>query len=296
MKAQIVDLQVLKNIPSASGIEVIGQTLWIIGDDSPYLFRLGEDCLIQEKYLLFKPDSPTDDRIPKKEKPDFEAITTWVFDSQNYLLLVGSGSKTARQSAYLLHLQDFSFQKYDLANLYAEFKNFVGKAKLNIEALCASPTHLYFFQRGNISGKNAVFVIENYEFWKYLRTQKVPAFDTYYFDLPEIEGIKGGFSGACWLPEVNKIIFSVSFERTSDEINDGEILGSMLGIVGMKNFGKGKIKHLASIQNADNQWVKLKIESVALKHYDSKTIEVWAVTDTDGGESEILKIQLLLEE
>lgn len=292
MKTQIIQTITLSDIPSASGIEVIGDTIWIIGDDSPYLFRLGKDFTVQEKFLLLEPDSSLSERIPKKEKPDFEAITNWDFDEQKYILLAGSGSKPTRQAAYLFNLQDNSFQKYDLNSLYAEFKNFVGKAKLNIEGLCASSNQLYFFQRGNISGKNAVFVVENYEFWKYLRTQKIPEFDIHYFKLPEIDNVKGGFSGACWVSEIQKILFSVSFERTSDEINDGEVLGSMVGMMGMKNFDKGKIKHLTEVQNTDNQTDKLKIESIALKSFSPEKIEVWAVTDSDGGESHLLHIDL----
>ena len=67
--------QALPNIPSASGIEVIDKHIYIIGDDSPFLFRLNKKLEVLEKIQIASTKDLAGDRIPKKQKHDWEAMT-----------------------------------------------------------------------------------------------------------------------------------------------------------------------------------------------------------------------------
>ncbi len=299
-----MNYQILKrtfiDVPSASGVEWAKSFFWAIGDDSPFLFKMNEMGEIIEKITLFEYANLQNDRIPKAEKMDFEAITTFEYQNNSYLIILGSGAKEHRKIAYIIdlevdskgYLKDNTIQKYYPQNLYDSWQKhttLVG-AELNIEGICASNDSVFVFQRGNI-GQNIVFEYTTNDFWNILTNQNLGhqnnevVFKTHNLDIPNFNNISAGISGSCLLSE-NEILFCASYENTNNAIDDGEVLGSLLGIW---NFKEKMVKTVIITEK------NLKIESVCvknLKDFEQKSMEIYAVTDADGGKSEMLLIDL----
>ena len=63
--------KLLDSIPSGSGITLWNDSLFIITDDAPYIYRISLDDYGYSRTLLRGYDS-ADYRIPKPVKPDFE--------------------------------------------------------------------------------------------------------------------------------------------------------------------------------------------------------------------------------
>jgi hypothetical protein len=280
------------DVPSASGVEWIAPFFWVVGDDSPFLFQMNEMGEITQKITLLEYPNLQNDRIPKSEKMDFEAITNFEYQNNLYLIILGSGAKEHRKIAYVVDLNDKSVQKYYPQNLYNTWQKHTGLAELNIEGICASNEAIFVFQRGNI-GQNIVFEYTFEDFWNVLVHQENDAiFKTHILDIPNFNQVSAGISGSCLLSE-NEILFCASYEDTNNAIDDGEVLGSLLGIW---NF---KTKNIDSVILAEKN---LKIESVCIKNLKNltkknieKNIEIHAVTDADGGKSEMLLIELYIE-
>ena len=237
MKASILSHSILEKIPSASGIEFYEGHFYIIGDNCSWLFVLNTDFEIVGVKEIFDPPKLKNEVIPKKKKPDLEALTMITVGNENKLLVFGSGSKSPeRDKAYLINpinLQEKA-EEYVLTLLYDQLRNEALVAqgfKLNIEGAAATGEKLFLFQRGNISGNNAMIVYELEEFTDFIfeKANSFPIPTINNFDLPVHEGLLAGFSGAAYLEEVNKILFTATVEDTKNEIDDGCNAGKLCG-------------------------------------------------------------------
>lgn len=291
MQLKLLSRKVLNGIPSASGIELYKDKLYIIGDDACWLFILNKSGNLLEKIPLLKKKKLSNKPISKKHKPDLEAMTFVKYKGENILLIFGSGSKPEKREKLFMVYPDrkHKVEKYSLADLYVEL---VGKKKkvstLNIEAAAANNSSVYLLHRGNISKKNIVFNFSLKEFAAYIlkEKKKAPVSGFRVCRLPHINSIPAGFSGASMLDE-NRILFSASVENTEDEIDDGEILGSFIGIHNTET----KELHSTSLKKGPKP-LPLKIESVCLLHSHGDKHTLLAVTDSDGGDSELLELEL----
>ncbi|WP_394371073.1 DUF6929 family protein, partial [Hymenobacter terricola] len=71
MTTTILSEAVIPGLPSASGVEIIGDTAYVIGDDSAFLHRLDAATLRPTGPVrLFDSDPAGPARIPKPDKPD----------------------------------------------------------------------------------------------------------------------------------------------------------------------------------------------------------------------------------
>jgi hypothetical protein len=110
-------------------------------------------------------------------------------------------------------------------------------------------------------------------------------------DLPRLEGIQSGFSGATADTEFNRIIFTASVENTSDWVDDGEVLGSYLGVIYISDLHHHYAPNSVLIE--DNSGIlDVKVESVALTSSTQNKISCILVTDSDGGSSELLEVEI----
>ena len=157
MELSVLQRRTLSDIPSASGIEVVGNSLYVIGDDSPFLFRLNEKFEVEEKILISDIPTGGEGKISKQQKSDLEAMALFVRDKNKYLLLFGSGSKSPQRDV-LLQIdisKRTTIKKYILPqfydNLCAAAK--ISRAELNLEAAAVIEKDLFLFNRG----KNKIF-------------------------------------------------------------------------------------------------------------------------------------------
>ena len=283
------------SVPSASGIEMFKDRYYVIGDDSQFLFILNSDRSLLRKVKLFEPEEIEKGRIPKKLKADLEAISVISIDRKDYLLVIGSGSKPAREKAFVINLNDpDDVMAYSLSSLYEVFRSdnsITGGEKLNIEGLASDDSKLFLFQRGNIGGKNVMIEIATEDFLKVINGGKIPDYKLVQFNLPSIQGIPSGFSGATYMADSGLLIYTASVEDTENEIDDGKVMGSLVGIIDM---GKDKsAKNVFLKQNGG--FLPVKIESLTIHSKNRENEFILAtVTDNDQGGSELILLDLYL--
>ncbi len=295
IKCAILGRKIL-GIPSASGVSVIGPTIYVIGDNSPWLYKLNREYTITDKIRLNPGIDLPDGLYAKKDKPDFEALATVKTEDAWKLLIFGSGSKSPQRDVLVVadpeDLQNLKY--YSLTGFYEQLKASakLTDAELNIEAAEVMGDRLFLFNRR----KNLIFEYKLSEFFRYLNKKgRNPFTKIYKFNLPTIKGIEAGFTGAGQLPGGQKIIFTATVEDTPNNIDDGEVLGSFIGIISLADLQDHNRPDCIPIA-VDNEVLKIKVESVTLLD-QTKTgeAEILMVTDSDGGISEIINARLKWE-
>ncbi len=282
----------LRGIPSASGFEMTSSGAYVIGDNSPYLFKLNERYEIVDKIHLFPERSFPDSIIEKIRKPDLEALAKGNSEG-TVLLAFGSGSKSPERDVMVrIDLLARIAKEYSLIDFYSHLRVSTGltEDQLNIEAAEVYQDNLYLLNRG----KNLIIKCELSEFLVYLNEKKeIPKFQVFSIDLPEIDGIQSGFSGATLDPENGILFFTATVENTHNWIDDGEVLGSFIGIIELKDLTEGmKPDHIGIL--LDKDYLKIKVESIfVLPPFNRNKAKVVMVTDSDGGISELLQGTLI---
>ncbi|HYG40918.1 MAG TPA: hypothetical protein VD908_19975 [Cytophagales bacterium] len=295
MKAIIQKKIILNEVHSASGIEYLMNKIYVIGDDSSFLYLYNIEGRLLGKTSLYAHSFKPGERIPKIEKADLESLTHANYKGKDYLLTLGSGSKEIqRDKGFLIELEDMTVKELSLKSLYDGLRTtekVVGVGKLNIEGLCSKGNEIILFARGNISGQNITLTYKTEAFISHLIEQKTiekPVIANY--KLPTLEGWASGFSGAVYDQKNDTILFTATVEKTLNEIDDGETLGSFVGAIDLSDK-EPKMKY--SIIMEDGLPYKEKVESIAVLNSEEK-ITALAVTDSDGGDSVLLWIEITL--
>jgi hypothetical protein len=287
---------VIPNLPSASGIEIIGTVAYIVGDDSPWLYMLDAATLAPlGQVQLFDAGNFTTVRIPKAEKPDLECTValTWS-DGRAGVLVLGSGSRPLREVGWFVPITDAPTpQKIDLAPLYNLLREHLpsGVSPLNLEAAAATDTELLLFQR-TVGRSDAAglfrlplmatlhFIVES--------TAPAPAVEAAWFSLPEIDGCPAGFSGATLVD--GQLFVTASVENTPDAVLDGAVLGSFVGVVDLQAL----TVTFARLAWNDGRIYQGKVEGIAVRQLRAGQAELLLVTDDDAGGSTAVLAHLLL--
>jgi hypothetical protein len=297
---------VYKNIPSASGIEYALGSYYVLGDDSPYLYQLNEQYELVRKYALMYTASFKNSRIPKSIKPDLESIAHFKYGRDEMFLLLGSGSTSARNKGYLVNASNaYKVQEVDLTKFYEFLKGILKIEKegvLNIEGLAIDKTYTYLLQRPLGSSSNVLFRFDTDAFKDFLlRQQAIPAAALYHFDLPAIGNNTAGFSGAFTLGD--KLFFTASVEDTPNAIDDGEVLGSFVGVIDLRALpyasNQANPLKIATVQlkNTDGSIYKGKAESLVVTEVEpNKKYKVVVVVDDDKGSSELIEVELKMDQ
>jgi hypothetical protein len=277
----------LEDISAGSGICQTNAGLWVIGDDSPYLHLINEQGKIQAKYLLSAIPSSAQENYAKSRKPDFEAIDVF----NDTLLIIGSGSQPfTRDTAYVFDSKNRKLLlKKSLHNLYQKFYlqgDFPMGNSTNLEGLANDGKNFYFFQRGNVCDNNRIYKLDKKELISYLFNDDsaLPIFSSFLFDLPMINGNKSGFSGACYSEMENAIFITISVERTDDVYNDGEILGSFIGRINLKNLKSKKLDYWP-IKDSFDQFIISKMETLFITENNASEVHFFGLSDNDNGKT-----------
>jgi hypothetical protein len=309
MKVTLIKKAILEGVPSASGMEIIDGIIYVVGDNSPYLFLLDQNLKVINKIELYHPDASSSGIVPKAVKPDLECMAKLTINNYKHLLIMGSGSKSPyRDVAILVKLPTnynrkhmiTSVQMGDLYSLLRSNEEIVGSGQLNLEGAATSKESLILFNRSSGGSKNVTLYFKLEEFIEYLQghTEMTPFPVIYDNTLPCINNICAGFSGADVYEE--KLFFTAAVENTPNAIDDGEVLGSFVGWMKVNegNNLKGsssepnKIMDCIQVMEKDKPYTG-KIESISIfeKDAENKFIAL-AVTDSDGMESEILMLEI----
>lgn len=287
MEFELSEHKELRGIPSASGLEITAHGIYVIGDDSPYLFHLNSEYEIIERIPLFPDRNLPTQIIGKMEKPDLEALTKGN-DSGRKLLAFGSGSKSPERDVVMeIDISARITAEYNLTEFYTHIKK-IARLKddqLNIEAAQVYKDQLFLFNRG----ENLIIKCRLSRFMGYIKeNMAIPPIEIYRILLPEIDGLSAGFSGASLDPEHGILFFTSTVENTNNWIDDGEVLGSFIGTIDLKDLKDGMKPDNIAILYYEN-YLKVKVESIAvLPPYKTDNANLILVTDSDGGVSEIL--------
>jgi hypothetical protein len=293
----VVDRRDLPDVHSASGIAEVPEGWLVVCDDFIDLYLLDETGALGGKW----PISPTpavivEGRVPKKHKRDFEAIAGWRQGKQTHFLIFGSGSKLPQRSYIVQGTWQDSFKSATEVQAEPFYQHLLQMAKLgpeqlNIEGATAFDQKLILLNRG----LNQSIVLDLKAFAAYVASQckgAAPAMDLYAYHLPEINGVQVGFSGACTDLRRNRIYFCASAEDTADWIQDGEVLGSYVGwIVRPTATDGGELFAMPVVDDA-GQMTRDKIEAIGLLPPVNGNVQLLALTDTDGGHSQLLTLEL----
>ena len=297
MTATIVSENQLPGLPSASGVEIIGPVAYVIGDDSPYLYRLDAATLAPTgRIALFEAAADfASGRIPKSVKPDLECMValTWPAGRAG-LLLLGSGSRPNRARGWFVPTETLVPETVDLAPLYAQLAaHLPAGVVLNLEAAATTATELLLFQR-TVGRADAalLFVLPLAETLASLTNAtgaNPPAVHQLVFALPLIAGCPAGFSGATFVG--GRLFVSASVENTADAVLDGAVLGSFVGVVDVA----AHTATFARLAWADGRPYFGKVEGLAVRQQLADgQFELLLVTDDDAGGSTAATAQLRL--
>lgn len=289
MELKVTNQLILTGVPSASGIEILGEHIYLIGDNTPWLFKLNNDYTIVDKHTIYSLSDLENDTIKKSVKPDFEAMTFIEQGDIRPLYIFGSGSKSPYRDV-LVKINtdsDGSYTHVSLQLFYSKLKLACGftDAELNIEAAIYAKESIYVFNRG----KNTIIQFSLTEFEAFI-DEKITEmnFNIFAIELPKINEVVAGFSGATYWPEQQKIIFTASVENTSNWIDDGDMLGSFVGILDLNDLQNNVKPECLPVQKKGKN-LPVKIESVAIQSAKNNKLQVLMVVDSDGAASELIE-------
>ncbi|WP_409417234.1 DUF6929 family protein [Flavobacterium sp. PS2] len=263
-------------IGSASGLIYQDNSLYIIGDNSGYLYEYNIDNSDLKKHEIIT--NPTEN-IVKNLKPDFESIT----HHNDTLYIFGSGSTDQRNKMVEFDVKSKTkITTNNLTDFYAVMQNFSGikPEDFNLEGSIFDGENWYLFNRGNgKTNKNSIFTIHAKSLGDEFSLISVD------YKLPKIKGVRSSFTDAILVD--NKIYFLATAEDTESTYADGEILGSFIGRIDLKTM---KIDYTKKI-SATN-----KFEGLTLYKKSNNTIEFLLCEDNDTEllETKIYKLTLPL--
>lgn len=263
----------IKGISAASGLVYSQNVLFVISDSSSFLYQYDIDKKLLLKFPLVK---EAKENIEKAEKLDLESIT----QHGNQLIMLGSGSTQKRNTMFSLDLGSDTLQTQDLTALYQNLKT-VGSFsddQLNIEGAIYAHQTMLLFQRGNSkNSRNGIFIIPNNQ---EDGIRFVPIL------LPTLDDVETTFTDAILVND--KIYFLACAENTESTYEDGEVLGTILGIMHAPTFEIIDVQLLSEHQ---------KFEGITLYKESENELEFLLCedNDTETTEAEIYKLTLKTE-
>lgn len=297
----------LSTYPSASIVEVLRDSLAVMGDDASSLLLLNRDLSVIGTVELFAhPAASNGQRIPKAEKPDLEAGLVIQDGAIEKLVLLGSGSlPQLRERGFVVQPADGAtpdVREISLQGLYARIKAAISDpavqpsaeqpnaVQLNIEAAVTTPSHVILFQRGGLTGDNYGIYFDKSAFMKWLNDGDVSGLQpqAVRYELPSLQGVPAGFSGASYVAALDRIVFTASVEDSADPILDGAVLGSFVGTLSCAC--PGTIESCAVLEGAATT---PKIESISIVDCQPDgAMQAIAVADDDCGGSTLFELRL----
>ena len=271
-KFQLSLLFKIAGIGSASGLVYLEDKLYLISDNSTYLYEYQMINKMLTKIPLVK---NAQENIAKKDKPDFEAITL----KEDTLLILGSGSTENRNSMIAFDLQSKEITVQSLDEVYSliKFEHSIKDSELNIEGCIVTDETVYYFQRGNgAQGKNGIFFTKD--------SIGKPKYEFVTFDLPTINSVSTTFTDAILVKDT--IYFLATAEDTNSTYGDGEILGSSIGSIDLTTM---KLKNCFQISDTH------KFEGLTLYKKTATHIELLLCEDNDTEELVSIIYKLVLK-
>jgi len=269
-KIQLLPYFEINGIGAASGLVYKDDSLFIVSDNSTFLYEYDFNEKVLRKIKLFE---NSQENLDKKDKADFESIT--LFD--NTLYLHGSGSTKKRDIRVKYHLESKEIKEKDISKLHKKLRETIAldDDELNIEGVIIDVDNYYFFQRGNgAQAQNGIFTVN--------KADKTVSFQL--ISLPKVNSIEATFTDAILVDD--KVYFTAACEDTTSTYTDGEIYGSFLGSLDLKTM---------EVHFAEQISEKLKIEGLTLYKKTATQLELLLCEDNDTEGTVFVIYKLTLE-
>ena len=255
---------------SGSGLIKAADGLWAVGDDLHHLIHIPLTEEVARGHRLFAGDLPEDFKARKKLKPDTEAFFEITRrGSEAVWLAMPSGSKPNRvKGAVIRKGESIDIRERDFSPLYEVLNKLV--PDLNIEGATILKDELVFFQRGNGKSRiNALIIIGLVEFIEGFRKSSIDpsAFRVVPLDLGAWRDAPITFTDGFAFE--GKLVYSAAAEMTNSTFDDGDVVGSVIGI-----WDGRMARELGRVAG-------VKIEGLALDIATENEMTCFAITDSD---------------
>ena len=249
-------------ISAASGIEYTENRIYLISDNSNYLYeyQIANDTL--SKHVLMQ-KSPME-QIKKSEKMDLEAIHI----KGDTVFVLGSGSTPIRELGFSVSKKDRQINTIQLSNLYQNMRKNanIDPSDFNIEGITQYRNNWLFLNRGNgPGGRNVIFDVIGDSLTDDFQIS------SYEINLPQINGLSFGFSGATVIG--NSLCFIATAEEGKSTYEDGKVGGTLFGII---NLNTKEIQFNQIISQSQ------KFEGISLYDLQNDTASFLLCEDDDG--------------
>jgi hypothetical protein len=224
---------------AASGLVLCGGIAHVVSDDSTALasFALAGETAGRVMRLLARSALPSDTAARKRLKPDFEVLVSLPPEHclpYGGLLAMGSGSTPARSAGAIVALDSdgwaISATEVDLeSSLYSKLRSVF--SEVNIEGGVWRDSRLLLFQRGNASEPtSAAVTFEIPSPAAALQCKNAIGLPhVHRLHLGSIDGVPLTLTDATLLDD--RILYLATAERTPNAYDDGDVLGSVLGVL-----------------------------------------------------------------
>lgn len=274
-KDQLSVFAKISGIGSASGLFLKEHLLYVIGDNSAYLYEYNVSNKSLKRIEILKGLVQLEN-IPKADKPDFEVIC----NDGDSLFIIGSGSTSNRNLMIEYQLKSKRNIQYNLSSLYAKIKKtcVIDNENLNIEGAIFTGEHWYLFNRGNGNAqKNGVIKIYGKDLTKADRIE--------FTSIVLLKTNQELVSFTDAILHDDQIYFIAAAENTQSTYHDGEILGSYFGSLNMHTLSLNFIKQISSTQ---------KLEGITFFKQRDKQLEFLVCEDRDTDVLETVVYKLII--
>ena len=271
----------LTHLSAASGLWISKNRLYVVADDE---LVLGVFSLLDHRpghaVSIISGSLPTDAKLRKAAKPDFESLTC-LPASVEYpyaaLLALGSGSTEQRKRGVVWPFDQLEQlaqqpQLFDLHALYRPLeKVFVD---LNIEGVVIHNNCLKLWQRANNQQrKNAVIEYDLADLYALIDAQSdaliIEPRRIDYYDLGEVAGVPLTFTDAYAL-EDGACVFTAAAENTDNSYLDGECVAAAIGLIDAQR----QLRWIRPVEPI------LKLEGVSVQQ-QGEQLQIYLVSDAD---------------
>ena len=219
----------------------------------------------------------------KHLKPDFEAACEVTVEGEPAVVLLGSGSTSARMRASLVRLLNHGtgFDVVALDPLYHRVAEAlgIGVDLLNLEGACRTGETFRWFNRGNLTAglPSASVDLDVGELvgalTGSLAPEEVKVADRRVYDLGDVDGVGLAVTNAVALPD-GRVLLSAAAEDTPNAIDDGPVVGTAIALVS----GDDPIA-IAPLDAPDG--AVHKVEGLGLREVRDDGVRLVAVVDAD---------------